>query len=186
MRRGVVVLGGNGYLGSSICRTAVRSAGLRCSSIARSGPPPNYRVSLALLLPPPPIWVRAAHSRGGQRGMKDVQWLRGDAARLSEHRDVLAQASAVISCVGAFGSNQCAGRLRLFAAHRSPGTWNACAATPTSRRSSRQRKLECPALCTSLCTRSQAWAFFFLGTTKKEEERLQNACSSSSSRMRRR
>lgn len=39
--------------------------------------------------------------------MKEVKWERGDASKLHEHKELLSQAAAVISCVGAFGSNEC-------------------------------------------------------------------------------
>lgn len=42
-----------------------------------------------------------------QRWMKEVNWTRGDASKLGEHKELLSQAAAVISCVGAFGSNEC-------------------------------------------------------------------------------
>lgn len=49
MRRGVVVVGGNGYVGSAVCRRAVRSAGIPCTSVSRSGPPPHYQVHHSVL-----------------------------------------------------------------------------------------------------------------------------------------
>lgn len=80
----ILVLGGNGFVGSHICEQAVQH-GCTVSSLNRSGPPSGYTGS----------WAAS------------VEWLQGDALQLpeDEYKQHLKGCDAVISCVGAFGSN---------------------------------------------------------------------------------
>ena len=77
----VVVLGGRGYVGSAVCKELV-SCGLRVVAISRSGTAPMTAEP----------WV------------KEVEWTRGNALEQQTYTDALQGASAVISCVGGFGS----------------------------------------------------------------------------------
>lgn len=83
------VIGGNGYLGSTICRTALES-GLSVTSISRSGAPKNRNEA----------W------------MEKVNWLAVDAAKVGEWAEKVfgtpsqPKARAVISTLGTFGSDE--------------------------------------------------------------------------------
>lgn len=77
----LVVLGGNGFVGSAICKEAV-SRGINVLSLNRSGAP-GVKES----------WVH------------EVDWVRGNAFESEKWRHLLADASAVVSCIGAFGTN---------------------------------------------------------------------------------
>ncbi|XP_078439450.1 uncharacterized protein At1g32220, chloroplastic-like isoform X2 [Wolffia australiana] len=77
----LLVLGGNGFVGSHICKEAVEK-GISVSSLNRSGKP-SARES----------WVDS------------VEWHRGDLLLPDAWKDSLEGVSAVISCVGGFGSN---------------------------------------------------------------------------------
>ena len=79
----LLVVGGNGFVGGAVCREAV-GRGMEVCSVSRSGRPPK---------------------RGGP-WTKQVEWIAGDALRPSGWESELAQARAVISTVGAFGSNE--------------------------------------------------------------------------------
>lgn len=80
-RTKLLVLGGNGFVGSAVCREAL-STGHEVLSLNRSGPP-GVRDP----------WV-------GQ-----VDWIRGNVLEVDSWRGALHDVSAVISCIGAFGSN---------------------------------------------------------------------------------
>lgn len=77
----VVVLGGRGYVGSAICKELAAS-GLHVIAISRSGTAPMTSES----------WV------------KDVEWVRGNALERQTYASTLQGTTAVISCVGGFGS----------------------------------------------------------------------------------
>uniref|UniRef100_A0A1J3IP10 Uncharacterized protein, chloroplastic n=1 Tax=Noccaea caerulescens TaxID=107243 RepID=A0A1J3IP10_NOCCA len=77
----ILVLGGNGYVGSQICKEALRQ-GFSVSSLSRSG-----RSSLH------DSWV------------EDVAWHQGDLLSPDSLKPALEGVTSVISCVGGFGSN---------------------------------------------------------------------------------
>lgn len=77
----VIVLGGRGYVGSAICKELI-SAGLRVVGISRSGTQPLTDEAWA----------------------NDVEWVRGNALEPKTYASALPGTSAVISCVGGFGS----------------------------------------------------------------------------------
>lgn len=76
----VVVLGGNGFVGSAVCKEAIQQ-GLIVTSINRSGPP-------AVSEP----WV------------DEVEWVNADVFDESSWAYTLPGASAVISCIGGFAT----------------------------------------------------------------------------------
>mmetsp|Transcript_38672 Transcript_38672/g.65105 ORF Transcript_38672/g.65105 Transcript_38672/m.65105 type:complete len:325 (-) Transcript_38672:185-1159(-) len=76
----VVVLGGNGFVGSAVCKEAIQQ-GLTVTSINRSGPP-------AVSEP----WV------------DEVEWVNADVFDESSWAYTLPGASAVISCIGGFAT----------------------------------------------------------------------------------
>lgn len=80
-RKKVLILGGNGYVGTHICKEAL-ARGLPVASLSRSGRP-------GVVEP----WSN------------DVEWVKGDLFHPSNWRHTLEDVSAVISCVGGFGSN---------------------------------------------------------------------------------
>ncbi|OVA12507.1 hypothetical protein BVC80_9011g13 [Macleaya cordata] len=77
----LLVLGGNGFVGSNICKEAL-GRGLSVASFSRSG-----RSSIN------DSWANS------------VVWHKGDLLAPESLKDVLKDVTAVISCVGAFGSN---------------------------------------------------------------------------------
>lgn len=83
----IVVFGGSGYVGQQIVKAAF-AQGVRVTSISRTGAPPALDPSL--------------------EGVDDtaVRWKRADIFNESQWVGELAEADAVISCLGAFGSNQ--------------------------------------------------------------------------------
>lgn len=78
----VVVLGGNGFVGSAVCR-ALLATGALVTSVSRSG---------------------AAPAHAGDWAAR-VRWAAGDALEPAAWREQLPGAAAVVSCVGAFGSD---------------------------------------------------------------------------------
>lgn len=80
-RKKVLVLGGNGYVGTHICKEAL-ARGIPVASLSRSGKP-------SVVEP----WSN------------DVEWRKGDLFQPANWRNALEDVSAVISCVGGFGSN---------------------------------------------------------------------------------
>ncbi|XP_022756303.1 uncharacterized protein At1g32220, chloroplastic-like [Durio zibethinus] len=77
----LLVLGGNGFVGSHICREAL-NRGLTVASLSRSG-----RSSLH------DSWA------------KNVAWLQGNLLSSNSWKEALNGVTSVISCVGGFGSN---------------------------------------------------------------------------------
>lgn len=81
-RKKILVLGGNGFVGSHVCMEAL-GRGLPVVSLNRSGRPDNQET-----------WVN------------DVVWVRGDLLEPSRWEDSLKEVQAVISCVGCFDTNE--------------------------------------------------------------------------------
>jgi uncharacterized protein YbjT (DUF2867 family) len=82
----IVVLGGNGYVGSRIVASAMKKAA-SVVSVSRTGAPPK--------------WVAPAAGGGGS-----VKWHSADVLDAGSWAGELAGAEAVVSCIGAFGSNE--------------------------------------------------------------------------------
>ena len=83
----VVVFGGNGYVGSHVCRNAL-NLGYSVVSVNRSGVP---------------------HKLGANSNWVDqVQWVSGDLLQKGAWTEELKGAVGAVSCVGAFGSNEVA------------------------------------------------------------------------------
>eukprot|EP00271_Cylindrocystis_brebissonii_P000666 TRINITY_DN10830_c0_g1_i2.p1 TRINITY_DN10830_c0_g1~~TRINITY_DN10830_c0_g1_i2.p1 ORF type:complete len:365 (+),score=54.85 TRINITY_DN10830_c0_g1_i2:90-1184(+) len=82
----VLVLGGNGFVGSAICKAAL-AQGMEVVSLNRSGPPSSSD-----------LWVQ------------EVTWLRGDVFS-ADWSLVLDGVTSVISCIGGFGSNEAMERI---------------------------------------------------------------------------
>ncbi|KAL5974431.1 hypothetical protein ACLOJK_031096 [Asimina triloba] len=77
----LLVLGGNGFVGSHVCKEAV-DLGLSVSSLSRSG-----------------------RSNVNERWANAVTWHQGNLLLPESWKDVLDDVTSVISCVGGFGSN---------------------------------------------------------------------------------
>ncbi|CAL8467766.1 g7304 [Coccomyxa elongata] len=77
----LVIFGGNGFVGSRVCEEALKT-GLSVVSVNRSGPPKQSA-----------DWI------------KGVEWVKADVFDVGSWRDQLNGAVGVISCLGAFGSN---------------------------------------------------------------------------------
>lgn len=81
-RKKLLVHGGSGYVGTHVCKEAL-SKGISVASLSRSGRPGV-----------------------AEPWSQDVEWIKGDLFHPSNWRNELSDVSAVISCVGGFGSNQ--------------------------------------------------------------------------------
>lgn len=77
----LLVLGGNGFVGSHVCKEAVKR-GLTVSSLSRSGRPSGHE-----------LWVN------------NVFWHQGDVLFPESLKDAMNGVTSVISCIGGFGSN---------------------------------------------------------------------------------
>ncbi|CAN5954592.1 unnamed protein product [Sphagnum jensenii] len=86
-RSKLLVLGGNGFVGTHVCQEAL-ARHVPVVSISRSGRPA----------------AAAAHDH--HPWMNDVNWIQGDILHPERWKHALQEVSAVISCVGALGSNQ--------------------------------------------------------------------------------
>eukprot|EP00271_Cylindrocystis_brebissonii_P014520 TRINITY_DN35891_c0_g1_i1.p1 TRINITY_DN35891_c0_g1~~TRINITY_DN35891_c0_g1_i1.p1 ORF type:complete len:317 (-),score=47.75 TRINITY_DN35891_c0_g1_i1:1166-2116(-) len=86
-RTKLVVLGGNGFVGRAVCKEAI-NRGIPVVSLNRSGAPAVSE-----------NWV------------SQVDWVRGSLFELSKWRALFRDATAVISCVGGFGSEQAMRRI---------------------------------------------------------------------------
>jgi len=81
----VIVFGGNGYVGSHICRNAL-NLGYSVVSINRSGAPQKQGTDAS--------WV------------DEVKWVQGDLLLKGAWTEALRDAVGAVSCVGTFGSNE--------------------------------------------------------------------------------
>ncbi|KAJ1411897.1 hypothetical protein B484DRAFT_402506 [Ochromonadaceae sp. CCMP2298] len=82
-RKKIVVFGGNGFVGSEIVKAAL-DAGHEVVSINRSGRPAHFKCA----------------------DESQLTWVKGDIFEAEGWKDQLASAAAVVSTVGAFGSNE--------------------------------------------------------------------------------
>lgn len=78
----IAVFGGNGFVGQHVCKNAL-FLGLDVISISRSGPPAIK-----------------------QNWHDNVKWISGDAAEAWSWNTELQHATGVVSCIGAFGTNE--------------------------------------------------------------------------------
>ncbi|KAI9799961.1 MAG: hypothetical protein M1825_004332 [Sarcosagium campestre] len=83
-RKKIVVCGGNGFLGSRICKSAV-SRGWEVTSISRSGTPSWSAVTSS---PDPPEWS------------KSVSWEKADILKPADYQPLLKGADAVVHSMG--------------------------------------------------------------------------------------
>ena len=84
VKKSLLVLGGNGYVGQNVLRAAIQSNLFSdVKSFNRSGPPEKVAESLS-----------------------QVEWLSGDIFDAAAREDAIDGNYAVISCIGAFGSNE--------------------------------------------------------------------------------
>ncbi|MCO5615052.1 hypothetical protein L7F22_069340 [Adiantum nelumboides] len=81
-RNKLLVLGGTGFVGTPVCKEALQR-GLPVMSLSRSGRPKLQE-----------SWTF------------EVTWIQGSLFEPDKWKDVLKETSAVISCVGGFGSNE--------------------------------------------------------------------------------
>ena len=79
----VVVFGGNGYVGQNVCKAALAQSA-KVISINRSGKP----------------------TTSDEEWHKQIKWIKADVFTGSEYKDELRNVTGVISCIGAFGSNE--------------------------------------------------------------------------------
>ncbi len=91
----VLVLGGNGFVGSAVCAAAV-SAGMRVSSLSRSGRPGWYD--------------KIAEDEREAHWATHVDWKSGDVFEPASLREAMmrdeAPVDAVVSSIGAFGNTE--------------------------------------------------------------------------------
>ena len=78
----VLVVGGSGFVGSHVVRTALSHGGLRVASVSRTGQPTTAAPDL-----------------------EGAEWLQGDVSKPDDLRRVLAEVDGVVSCLGGFGTN---------------------------------------------------------------------------------
>ena len=87
VKRSLLVLGGNGYVGQNVCAAAIQSNLFsEVRSLNRSGAPTSPPDHLAELF-------------------SQVEWVKGDIFDEHARGDAIDGVDAVVSCIGAFGSN---------------------------------------------------------------------------------
>lgn len=87
LRKRLLVLGGNGYVGQNICHAAIRSDKFDVvRSLNRSGAPPPSSNHLS-------------------SSLAQVEWISADIFDKVAREDAMSSHDIVISCIGAFGSN---------------------------------------------------------------------------------
>ena len=83
----LLVLGGNGYVGQNICHAAIQSTNFIVRSLNRSGPPSSSPDHIS-------------------PSLSEVEWISGDIFDKSAREDAMSDVDGVVSCIGAFGSNE--------------------------------------------------------------------------------
>ena len=96
-RRRLLILGGSGYVGQNVCHAAIKSGDFEIvRSLSRSGMPPT-----AL-----PNSASSPHHHRLAQSLSSIEWTSGDVLDGSfPLGDVMSDVDAVVSCIGAFGSN---------------------------------------------------------------------------------
>lgn len=90
VKKRLLVLGGSGYVGQNVCHAAVKSGGFAAvHSLNRSGAPPP-----------------GASPDHLSSSLSQVEWIAGDVFDRVAREDAISEADAVVSCVGAFGTNK--------------------------------------------------------------------------------
>ncbi|KAL7520150.1 hypothetical protein ACHAWX_004894 [Stephanocyclus meneghinianus] len=85
----ILILGGNGYVGQNICHAALQYNNSTVRSLNRSGQPTSSSS-------PPHL----------AESLSQVEWIKGDVFDKSAREDAMADVDVVVSCIGAFGSNE--------------------------------------------------------------------------------
>ena len=95
-RRRLLILGGSGYVGQNVCHAAIKSGDFEIvRSLSRSGMPPTLLNSAS-----------SPHHHRLAQSLSSVEWTSGDVLDESfPLGDVMSDVDAVVSCIGAFGSN---------------------------------------------------------------------------------
>ena len=88
IRKRLLVLGGNGYVGQNMCHAALQSNAYDVISLNRSGAPTESSTPKHL-----------------SSSISKVEWVTGDIFDKAAREDVMSNVDAVVSCIGAFGSN---------------------------------------------------------------------------------
>jgi len=88
IRKRLLVLGGNGYVGQNICHAALQSNAYDVISLNRSGAPTSSSTPQHL-----------------SSSISKVEFVKGDIFDSAAREDVMSNVDAVVSCIGAFGSN---------------------------------------------------------------------------------
>ena len=94
IRKRLLVLGGNGYVGQNICHAAIQSNKFEVvRSLNRSGAPP-------------PTPTPSSSSSHLSSSLAQVEWISADIFDKVARDDAMSSHDMVISCIGAFGSNE--------------------------------------------------------------------------------
>lgn len=90
IKKRLLILGGNGYVGQNICHAAIQSNFFsEVRSLNRSGAPSTSSTPDHL-----------------SSSLSAVEWISGDIFDKSAREDAMSDVDAVVSCIGAFGSNE--------------------------------------------------------------------------------
>lgn len=87
IKKRLLVLGGNGYVGQNVCHAALQSNAFDVISLNRSGSPSSSPEHLS-------------------ESLNKVEWRKGDIFDKVAREDAMSEVDAVVSCIGAFGSNE--------------------------------------------------------------------------------
>lgn len=88
IRKRLLVLGGNGYVGQNVCHAALQSNAYDVISLNRTGAPTTSSTPQHL-----------------SSSISKVEWVKGDIFDKAAREDVMSNVDAVVSCIGAFGNN---------------------------------------------------------------------------------